>query len=425
MTATERLRSYLIAPVDGASVAAFRVVFGVLMLIATVRFVATGCVADYFIEPTHFFHYTGFEWVVPWPGLGMYVHFAVLMLLAVGIIVPRTTRVASALFGVGFAYAHLIDKTNYLNHYYLVICASFVLAVLPRGAQVPRWVLGAVRAQIGLVYVFGGIAKLQADWLLDAQPLAVWLPANSDFPVIGSLFEQKWVAYVFAWTGAAFDLFVVPLLLWRRSRAFAYGLVVVFHVITARLFHLGMFPWIMIASSLIFLPPSWPRTLAPTLAAALTRATTSRTSPRLLAVYFVIQLLVPLRHHLIPGNVLWTEEGFRFAWHVMVMEKDGSVVFHVVDLETDRRWDVRPGDYLTRYQTKMMAAQPDMILQLAHVIADDFRSRGITNPRVTVDAFASLNGRPRERMIDPEVNLARAHDTVGHAAWILPAKGPL
>jgi vitamin K-dependent gamma-carboxylase len=397
------------------------------MLIATIRFVAMGSVAEYYVEPTHFFHYAGFGWVQPWPGMGMYVHFAVLMLLAVGIIVPRTTRVASALFGAGFAYAHFIDKTNYLNHYYLVICASFVLAVLPRGTQVPRWVLGAVRAQVGLVYVFGGIAKLQADWLFDAQPLAIWLPANSDFPLLGPLFEHKWVAYVFAWAGAAFDLCIVPLLLWHRSRPFAYALVVVFHVITARLFNLGMFPWIMIASSLIFLPPEWPRRIAPRFSALLVRdrSSPSRLVPYVLAAYFAIQIVVPLRHHVIPGNVLWTEEGFRFAWHVMVMEKDGSVVFHVEDPATNRRWDVRPGEYLTRYQTKMMAAQPDMILELAHVIANDFRARGVAEPRVTADAFASLNGRSRARMIDPDVDLARARETAGHDAWILPGKGSL
>lgn len=421
-----RLRTYLLEPVDAASVGVFRIVFGLLMLIATVRFVATGYVAEYYETPTHFFHYLGFEWVRPWPGAGMYIHFGVMAVLAVMVMLGRRPRLAVAGFGALFAYAHLIDKTNYLNHYYLVICLCGVLACLPierTWTHVPRWVVWALRAQIAIVYVFGGIAKLKYDWLVDAQPLSIWLSANTDIPLIGDLLDEKWVAYAFSYAGLVFDLAIVPLLLWRRSRPFAYVAVVVFHVLTARLFNLGMFPWIMIASSLIFLPPDWPRRLLARSVVVKRVAPTKR--PRLvlisLVVYFTVHALMPLRHLAYPGDVCWTEEGFRFAWHVMVMEKNGSVVLHVREPGTGRRWDVRPREYLTPYQTKMMSSQPDMILELAHVVARDYRARGVRDPVVTVDAFASLNGRPRARLIDPEVDLAHTNAGLGHASWILEA----
>jgi hypothetical protein len=422
-----RLRTHLAAPVDAASVALFRRVFGVLALIATIRFVAMGSIAEYYETPTHFFHYTGFSWVAPWPGPGMYIHFGVMAVLAVMIILNRAPRLSAGAFGVLFAYAHLIDKTNYLNHYYLVICVCFVLALLPAPAlrirsQVPRWVVYVLRAQIGLVYVFGGIAKLKYAWVFEAQPMTIWLQANADFPIIGGLFTKTWVAFAFSWAGLAFDLAIVPLLLWRRSRPFAYVAVIVFHVVTARLFHLGMFPWIMIASSLIFLPPDWPHRLlgrAPLRGAPMPRI--HRAVPRVLAAYVALQLLLPLRHFAYPGDVCWTEQGYRFAWHVMVMEKDGSVVLHVREPATNRHWDVRPGEYLTRYQTKMMAPQPDMILELAHIVAADFRARGVVDPIVTVDAFVSLNGGRRARLIDPTVDLARESDGLGAKSWILPS----
>lgn len=423
MTAT-RLRDHLRSPVDGASVAAFRIVFGCLFLIATVRFVAMGSIAEYYEQPAHFFSYYGFSWVKPWPAPGMYLHVGAMAVLAVAIIAGVRVRLSAALFGALFAYAHLIDKTNYLNHYYLVICTCFVLAVLPAPAlraetTVPRWVLYALRAQIGLVYVFGGIAKLKASWLFDAQPMTIWLAANTDFPVIGPWLDQPAAAYVASWAGMLFDLSIVPLLLWRRSRPFAYLAVIGFHLITARLFHLGMFPWIMMASSLIFLPPEWPRRFISATRTAV-QPRIRRAAPALVGAYFVLQLALPLRHWLYPGDVLWTEQGFRFAWHVMVMEKDGSLVLHVTDPETQRRWDVRPTEYLTRYQAKMAAPQPDMILQLAHIVADDFRARGVANPVVTVDAFASLNGAPKRRLIDPTVDLAAESDGLGPQPWILP-----
>lgn len=421
MTAT-KLRAHLTAPIDAASVAVFRRVFGVLALIITIRFVAMGSIAEYYTTPTHFFHYLGFSWVTPWPGIGMYLHFGAMAVLALMMIANRAPRFATGTFGALFAYAHLIDKTNYLNHYYLVICVCFVLMLLPAPAlrvrsQVPRWVIYVLRTQIGLVYVFGGIAKLKYDWLFAAQPMSIWLSANG--------ITTTWIAFVAAWAGLVFDLSIVPLLLWRRSRPLAYALVIAFHVITACLFMLGMFPWIMIGCSLIFLPPDWPHRLLgrPALPRSTPVARIHRAVPLVLAGYLVLQLALPLRHLAYPGDVCWTEQGFRFAWHVMVMEKDGSVVLHVREPATDRRWDVRPGEYLTRYQARMMATQPDMILELAHIVADDFRARGIVDPVVTVDAFVSLNGRRRARLIDPTVDLATISDSLGTQPWVLPTPG--
>ncbi|MGE3457532.1 MAG: HTTM domain-containing protein, partial [Kofleriaceae bacterium] len=209
--------------VDGSSVAAFRIAFGVLMAIATLRFFAHGWIADYYLTPSHFFSYYGFEWVKPWPGAGMYIHFAAMLVLSVLVAIGWRFRISVVLFGALFGYAHLIDKTNYLNHYYLVICLCGLMAFLPldrvwsvaaRHGQaepwIPAWVVWALRGQIALVYLFGGIAKLKPDWLIDAQPMKIRLAANSDFPVIGSWFSESWVAHGFSIAGAMFDLSIVP-----------------------------------------------------------------------------------------------------------------------------------------------------------------------------------------------------------------------
>jgi vitamin K-dependent gamma-carboxylase len=391
------------------------------MLVAVGRFFAHGWIHEYFYAPSHFFTYYGLGWVRPlaWPF--MYVLFGGLAVCATLIVIGKWHRVAALVFALGFAYAHACDQTNYLNHYYLIVQVAVLLAFLPAGPTVPAWAVWAMRAQIGLVYFFGGVAKLGADWLLAGQPLATWLSANTDFPLVGAWFAEPNLALAASWAAAFFDLTIVGWLLWPRTRAVAYVFVVAFHLATAKLFHLGMFPWVMTAFATIFFAPDWPRRWWP----AKPIDAVARPLPRLglavLGVHLAIQLLLPLRAHLYPGNRLWHEQGYRYAWNVMLMEKSGVADFRVHDPATGREVHVPASTYWTRYQATMMATQPDMLLAAAHVVADDFRARGVAAPEVRVDAFASLNGRPRQRLVDPTVDLAALSDGLAAKPWILPA----
>ncbi len=259
--------------VDNASLAAFRILFGALLFFSTARFLLKGWVYDFYIKPTAFFPFLGFSWVQPWPPWGMYLHFMILALLALVVACGLYYRVAIVLFFLGFTYVELIDKTNYLNHYYFISLISFLMIFLPlhrrfsldvwrkptrlllRTHPWPLWVL---RAQVGMVYFFAGLAKLNPDWLLHGQPLKIWLASRSDFPGLCFLFFFAATDLVMSWVGMLFDLTVPFLLLWRRTRGAAYIFLVVFHLLTYRLFNIGVFPWVMIFSALIFFPPDWP-----------------------------------------------------------------------------------------------------------------------------------------------------------------------
>jgi len=437
-----RLTQALNRPVDAASVAAFRIAFGAMLLISTLRFFAHGWVREFYGVPTHFFSYWGFSWVRPFPLAGMYTLYAVIAGAAVCLMLGVAARPAAAIGAVCFGYAHFCDKANYLNHYYLITLLLGLLAFLPvdrefswrvwhrpeqRRGQVRAWVLYLVRFQVGVVYVFGGVAKLNADWLLNAEPLRIWLSANAELPILGRISSEPWTAFLFSWCGAVFDLCIVPLLLFRATRVPAYLLVLVFHVLTAQLFRLGMFPWIMIVNATIFWSPDWPRRV---LARVLARRSdiAAGVAGRPLdarvavpaAVYVATQVLLPLRSALYPGNTLWSEEGFRFAWRVMLIEKAGSLEFEVAE-RNGRRYSVSPRQYLTPFQARMASTQPDMILQLAHWIARDAAERGAGRVRVYADSEVSFNGRLRQRMIDPKQDLASASDGLAAKPWILPA----
>lgn len=436
------------APIDAAGLVAFRVLFGVLIAVAAVRFVANGWVAEHFLEPKHFFTYWGFEWVRPLPGPWMYVLYAVLFVSAACVAAGAFYRIACALLFVTFTYAHLCDKTHYLNHYYLVSIIALLLAFVPlhRAFSVDAmrarrrgddgfvwtaflaWYAWLFRFQIGVVYFFAGIAKLQVDWLVYAQPLTVWLSRATDVPLIGPLLAMKVTAHAMSVLGAVFDI-SVPFLLWlRRTRPFAYAGLLAFHVLTARLFQLGMFPYLMPALATVFFDPSWPRRVvavlrrqafAPPELPRAPSASPARWPFVLAALHVAVQLVVPLRHYIYPGNVLWTEEGFRYAWKVMLVEKNGSVDLWAQDRQSGERFLVSPRDYLVSEQARMMSTQPDMILELAHMVRDDFRARG-RDVAVFVDADVSLNGRPSAPLIDPNVDLAAEAEGLHPKRWILP-----
>jgi vitamin K-dependent gamma-carboxylase len=437
-----RLNQALNRPVDAASLAAFRIALGALLLVSTLRFFAHGWVREFYGVPTHFFSYWGFGWVRPLPLLGMYALYAAIAGAALCLMLGIASRPAASAAALAFGYAHLCDKANYLNHYYLVSLLLGLLAFLPvdreysvrvlrqpseRRAQVRAWVLYLLRFQIGVVYLFGGLAKLNADWLVHAEPLRIWLSANAELPILGRVLSEPWSAFAFSWCGALFDLCIVPLLSWRVTRAPAYALLVVFHVLTALLFRIGMFPWLMIVSATIFWSPSWPRRLlsrAPSSAWLLPSASVgvplAKATSVVIVFYLAAQILLPLRSAFYPGNTLWTEEGFRFAWKVMLVEKAGSLEFEVED-HAGRRRSVSPGEYLTPFQARMAATQPDMIAELAHWIALDHALRTGGPVRVYADSEVSFNGRLRHRLIDPKQDLASVGEGLGAKPWILPA----
>jgi hypothetical protein len=374
----------------------------------------------------------------------MYAHCIVLAVLALLIACGYWYRLSMALFFILFTYIELLDKTNYLNHYYFISVLSVLMIFCPlhhalaldawrqpalRSATAPAWVLCSLRLQIALVYIFAGMAKLNPDWLLHAQPLNIWLTARTDLPLLGVFFAQVWGHYAMSWGSVFFELTIVFFLLWRRTRAWAYTLLVGFHLLTLLLFPIGMFPWIMIVTTTLFFAPDWPRRwlrpgwLAGHVASAAPHGPLSPQQTIGLLVgsaYFVVQGLVPLRHHLYPGNVLWTEEGMRFAWKVMLVEKTGHVDFHVRDPVTGSTWIVPPAAYLTPRQEKMMSTSADMILALAHKIADDVHQRGVTQAEVRAEAYVSLNGRPSQPFIDPSIDLAKEASGRGPKPWILP-----
>ncbi len=465
-SAAARRRSWtaqLFKPVSIVPLIYARLVFGALMIVEVARYFGHGWIGTLFIEPEFHFGYYGFEWVRPWPGVGMYVHFAALGLLALFIMAGFLYRLAAGLFFLGFTYVFLLEEVLYLNHFYLLCLVSFLLFLLPahRAASLdaklrpairtnvaPAWTLFLLRFQVAVPYFFGGIAKLNADWLR-GEPMRMWLARRTDFWLVGPWFTREEAAWFFSYGGLLLDLLIVPMLLWKRTRLPAMAAMALFHIMNSMLFRIGIFPWFMLAATLLFFPAAkwarlgqrWlgiraPGDAEPALAteqsvqspaAAETAVRPTRPALRYAAAGFVllwvaVQVLVPLRHFLYPGVVHWTEEGHRFSWHMKLRAKQGRLFMHACDPNSRICWDIEPLQYIRPWQLRRAAEIPDMILQLAHHVADDLREKGYGDVEIFVDARVTLNGREPQLLINPYTDLARVERSLRPAGWILPMK---
>ena len=262
-----KLNKFINKPEHVAPLAFFRIAFGAVLFISSIRFVAHGWVKDFYITPRFHFPFYGFEWVTPFSPMGMYTLYGCMIAGALMICIGLFYRIGTILFLLSFVYAEMIDKTYYLNHYYLVSVMVLLLCFVPanryfsadvlrkpslKATLVPAWTINIFKLQLAIVYIYAALSKMNADWLINAMPLKIWLPANQFIPVIGKFLAMPVTAVVFSWCGMLFDLTIVFLLLNRSTRVFGYFFVIVFHLVTAVLFQIGMFPYIMLAATTIF-----------------------------------------------------------------------------------------------------------------------------------------------------------------------------
>lgn len=341
-----------------------------------------------------------------------------------------------------------MDKTTYLNHYYFISILSFLMIFLPANSyfaidsklkgyefkKIPKWCTDCIKMLLFIVYFYSGLAKLNSDWLIEAQPLKIWLTSSYDLPIIGStLMQQNWVHYVMSWGGMFYDLFIAFLLLYSRTRIFAFFLVVFFHLFTAILFPIGMFPYIMIVGSLIFFEPETHDKMIKIIGSTLkffgfkSKKTKllklkSNNNPIVLGivtVFFIIQLCFPFRYLLYPGELFWNEQGYRFSWRVMLIEKKGITNLKVLNKEDGKSFMVMNEEFLSEFQERQMSFQPDFILEYAHHVGEYYKKNGMNEIEIYADSYVTLNGRLSQRFIDPNVNLLDEKRGFKNKTWIL------
>lgn len=431
---------FLFTRIDNSALIVFRVVFGFLIFMESAGAIFTGWLERNLIQPKVTFSFIGFEWLQPLPGNWMYVYYALMGLCGVLIMVGFKYRLSMICFTLLWTGTYLMQKSSYNNHYYLLILLSSIMVFQPanrylsvdaklhpkiKSISMPKWCSAVFIIQMFIVYTYASIAKIYPDWL-NTSVMEVILGGKKDYAIVGELLQQKWVHYLVTYGGILFDGLIIPLLLYKPTRKWAFFISLFFHLFNSLVFQIGIFPYLSIAFALFFFEPKTIRNLFLKRKPLYTEAEVIIPNYKIafmvvFILYFTIQIGLPLRHWFFKDDVLWTEEGHRLSWRMMLRSKSGHTTYRVVDANSNVTIPINMDDYLTKNQQRTASTKPDVIWQFAQILKKDFAKKG-RDVKVFVDTNVRVNRNSLQPLIDPEVDLASVKWTpLKHSEWLLPS----
>ena len=434
------MHRFLFKHIDNSALIVFRILFGALIFLESIGAIFTGWLKRTLIEPQFTFNFIGFDWLQPLPGNWMYVYYALMGLFSLFVMVGYKYRLSMLSFAVMWSATYLMQKSSYNNHYYFLMLLSGIMVCLPanqyasvdvklnpkiKSISMPNWCRWVFIIQLFILYSYASIAKMYPDWL-DISVPELLMKSKKNYVLVGDMLQEKWVHYGIAYGGILFDGLIIPLLLWKPTRKVAFFASIFFHLFNSFIFQVGIFPYLSLAFAVFFFEPkviqklflkrkplySEDHVITPKY------ATTFKT---VFVIYFIIQIALPLRHHLIKDDVLWTEEGHRLSWRMMLRSKNGNTTFRVVNKAKNSVIKIKLENYLTKKQIRSVSSKPDVMWQFAQRLKKIYAKKNI-DIEVYVTAFISVNGKPRQQLIDPEVDLASVQwNHFKHHDWILPS----
>lgn len=435
------LNYILFKHIDNSALVVFRIIFGLLCFLESIGAIVTGWVKRTLIDPEFTFSFIGFEWLQPLPGNWMYVYYVLMGVFGLFIMVGYKYRIAILGFVTMWSATYLMQKAAYNNHYYLLMLLSVIMVFQPanrylsvdaklepelKSNAMPQWCSLVFILQMFIVYTYASVAKIYPDWL-DTTVMELLMKSKQHYVLVGDVLQDKTLHYFLAYGGILFDGLIIPLLLFKRTRKWAFFISIFFHLFNSIIFQIGVFPYLSLAFSLFFFEPKTIQQLFLKKKSFYDNAEVilpSYRKPFIVAfsIYFCIQILLPLRHYAIQDNVLWTEEGHRLSWRMMLRTKSGITTYNVVNNDNDKSMPINLNDYLSPKQQRIATTKPDVMWQFAQRLKKQFKAQG-QNVSVFVNSKLSVNGKPYKPFIDYDTDLANvAWKAFKHSNWILPSK---
>ena len=426
--------------VDNAPIVLFRMFFGFLLFAESLGAIVTGWVDKTLIDPQFTFNLIGFDWIQPLPGYGMYYYYGLMALCGIAVMIGFYYRISLSVFTVMWTIVYWMQKTHYNNHYYLLILLCLFMLIVPAHAYAsldakrknavvsltcPRWCIDIFKIQLLIVFTYAALNKLYPGWL-EGDFISIMFRGKRNYWLIGPILQKEWLQQIVVIGGILFDLFIIYLLAWKRTRWMAFGLSLVFHLFNSAVFQIGIFPYLMLGVCALFFEPETIRrrffkkkpqlTLSPDLSQLTARRKLVITA---FGAYFILQVLLPVRHLLYKGDAFYTEEGHRLSWRMMLRAKSGNARFEVTHVASDSTWVVNNREFLSRDQNRAMAGKPDMIWQYAQRLKEHYAAEGLAPVEIRVKSTVRLNGGTSHTLIDPEADLASLKwESYKHSDWI-------
>ncbi len=434
------MNDFLFKRIDNTGLSLWRIVFGLLISIEAFGAIATGWVRQTLVEPQFTFNFIGFDFLQPLPGNGMYFYFVLMGCFGLMVMLGYKYRWSMAAYALMWTCVYLMQKSSYNNHYYLMMLLCWIMVFFPanrylsldakyiptfKKLSMPRWVSVVFIAQIWIVFTYASIAKMYPQWL-DASVPALFMKGKKSYWLIGEMLQQGWVHYSIAYVGILFDLIIVPLFLWKRTRVMAFCLSLFFHLFNSIVFQVGIFPYMSIAFALFFFTPETLikrfRLKRPVFKSDEVMIPKFKTlGITIFSIYFLFQIGLPLRHWLIKDDVLWTEEGHRLSWRMMLRSRSGQLIYWVEDKKTGQRNNYPYLPLLSSDQIKSVKTKPDFIWQMAQRIKKMETEKG-NDVAVYVTCKVKINSGTYHTFINPDVDIASENwNPFKHHDWILPS----
>ena len=500
-------KKYLYRPIEPSSLSYFRICFGILISWQAWIMIDESWAWALFAQKSVYFKYWPVEFLTPMNPTFMVALMVVLVICGILVASGIFYRLSSLLIFTIFTYIFLIEKARYENHLYLICLISLIMIFIPAGKHLtfssifatksnpitlPNWPLFLLRTQIGVVYIFAGIAKLNADWLSRAEPIQQWMVNYRGPGIIENLATSSITPWIMTYGAILIDLFAVPLLCYRKTRVFIYLILVVFHLFNAHLFGIGIFPFLMILSTALFFDNQWVKRLmndikslnykkisfliigagigyilgsffhikgehpveiagaigiaiflfnidepfklqkqppfntinaSPNISTYTTRSLRKTIVTYSILIWISLQLLIPMRHLIIPGNVNWTNEGHYFSWRMKLNNKQTEGTFTITDKINKDSWNLNPRLFLTELQYETMMTRPNLILQFVKYVENHLNNNGYPDVSIQANIKMSLNGKPAKLLIDKNMDLTTVSGKwLTHSEWILDEK---
>ncbi len=435
------LNSFLFKHIDNSALIIFRILFGLLCFLESIGAIFTGWVKRVFIDSQFTFSFIGFEWLQPLPDNWMYLYYIIMGVFALFIMFGYKYRLGILAFTIMWTATYLMQKSSYNNHYYLLMLISSIMVFMPANTyasidaklnpkikrySMPQWCSLVFVFQLFIVYTYASVAKIYPDWL-NTDVMELLMKSKQNYILVGELLQQKWLHYILAYGGILFDGLIIPLLLFKPTRKWAFIISIFFHLFNSIVFQIGIFPYLALAFTLFFFNSETIQKLF--LKKKLFYNNDEVIVPKyktplitLFTIFFLFQIGLPLRHHFIKDNVLWTEEGHRLAWRMMLRTKSGAATYRVENKVTRYSYTVNLDNYLTIKQKRIVSTKPDAIWQFSQKLKEQFSKDG-QDVSVYVNCKVSVNGKPYKQLINPDVDIANVSwNYFKHSDWILPSK---